>query len=68
MCIFLTFHIAFTVHEYHVRQSSIFSSYLLTILHIYRWVVIPLWLMVDSYGHIASSIRAAQANARTKKN
>ncbi|KAF7980502.1 hypothetical protein HWV62_38008 [Athelia sp. TMB] len=32
------------------------------------WVVIPLWLMVDSYGHIASSIRAAQANARVKKN
>ncbi|KZP33429.1 Emopamil-binding protein [Athelia psychrophila] len=31
------------------------------------WVVIPLWLMVDSYGRIASSIRAAQANARAKK-
>jgi hypothetical protein len=31
------------------------------------WVVIPLWLMYDSYGHIASSLRFAQATARTKK-
>ncbi|KIK26770.1 hypothetical protein PISMIDRAFT_246614 [Pisolithus microcarpus 441] len=23
------------------------------------WVVIPLWLMVDSYNHIAGSLRAA---------
>lgn len=33
-----------------------------------RWVVIPVWLMYDSYSHIASSIRAAQASARVKKN
>ncbi|GBE84972.1 predicted protein [Sparassis crispa] len=32
------------------------------------WVIIPLWLMVDSYGHIASSLRSAQASARAKKN
>jgi hypothetical protein len=31
------------------------------------WVVIPLWLMYDSYGHIASSLRLAQANATGKK-
>ncbi|OBZ71297.1 Emopamil-binding protein-like protein [Grifola frondosa] len=28
------------------------------------WVFIPLWLMVDSYTHIASSLRSAQANAK----
>ncbi|CCM03513.1 uncharacterized protein FIBRA_05647 [Fibroporia radiculosa] len=31
------------------------------------WVLVPLWLMVDSYGHIARSLRASQAAARTKK-
>jgi len=31
------------------------------------WVVIPLWLMYDSYGHIADSIRSAQAGARAKR-
>ncbi|TFK52474.1 Emopamil-binding protein [Heliocybe sulcata] len=31
------------------------------------WVFIPLWLMVDSYGHIAKSLRLAQAITRTKK-
>lgn len=25
------------------------------------WVVIPLWLMYDSYGHIASTLRLAQS-------
>ncbi|KZT73742.1 Emopamil-binding protein [Daedalea quercina L-15889] len=29
------------------------------------WVVIPIWLMIDSYGHIAGSLRAMQA--KTKK-
>ncbi|EPT05272.1 hypothetical protein FOMPIDRAFT_1021554 [Fomitopsis schrenkii] len=29
------------------------------------WVVIPIWLMVDSYGHIAGSLRAVQV--KTKK-
>jgi len=32
------------------------------------WVAIPFWLMYDSYGHIASSIRLAQANPKIKKN
>lgn len=32
------------------------------------WVVIPLWLMWDSYGHIAGSLRQAQTSARAKKN
>ncbi|KAF8842185.1 Emopamil-binding protein [Paxillus ammoniavirescens] len=32
------------------------------------WVVIPLWLMWDSYGHIAGSLRQAQTIARAKKN
>ncbi|OSD07261.1 Emopamil-binding protein [Trametes coccinea BRFM310] len=32
------------------------------------WVFVPLWLMYDSYGHIASSLRLAQAAADTKKN
>jgi len=31
------------------------------------WVVIPLWLMIDSYGHIAGSLRFAQANQKVKK-
>jgi hypothetical protein len=31
------------------------------------WVVIPLWLMWDSYGHIAGSLRQAQASAQAKK-
>ncbi|KAH9950655.1 Emopamil-binding protein [Amylocystis lapponica] len=32
------------------------------------WVVIPLWLMVDSYGHIAKSLRLAQTASRAKRN
>ncbi|KAI0725633.1 Emopamil-binding protein [Fomitopsis betulina] len=28
------------------------------------WVVVPIWLMVDSYGHIAGSLRAVQAKAK----
>ncbi|KAA1469705.1 Emopamil-binding protein [Dentipellis sp. KUC8613] len=31
------------------------------------WVVIPLWLMYDSYGHIAGSLRLAQSTSRAKK-
>jgi len=30
------------------------------------WVFIPLWLMVDSYGHIARSLRSAQSAVKTK--
>ena len=26
----------------------------------FSWVVIPLWLMYDSYGHIAGALRFAQ--------
>ncbi|KAI0354888.1 Emopamil-binding protein [Trametes cingulata] len=32
------------------------------------WVIIPLWLMYDSYGHIAKSLRLFQASADGKKN
>jgi len=32
------------------------------------WVFVPLWLMWDSYGHIAGSLRQAQAIAQAKKN
>jgi len=31
------------------------------------WVVVPFWLVYESYGHIANSMRVAQANARVKK-
>ncbi|KAI0661962.1 Emopamil-binding protein [Cubamyces menziesii] len=31
------------------------------------WVFVPLWLMYDSYGHIAKSLRFAQAAADAKK-
>jgi len=32
------------------------------------WVGIPLWLMYDSYGHIARSLRSTQGSARAKRN
>ncbi|KAH9922849.1 Emopamil-binding protein [Epithele typhae] len=32
------------------------------------WVVIPLWLMYDSYTHIAGALRTAQRAERAKKN
>jgi len=31
------------------------------------WVVIPAWLLYDSYGHIASSLRTVQAKTSAKK-
>ncbi|OJT14678.1 Emopamil-binding protein-like [Trametes pubescens] len=31
------------------------------------WVFVPAWLMYDSYGHIAKSLRLAQAATKTKK-
>jgi len=30
------------------------------------WVIIPVWLMFDAYGHIASSLRVAQVNKQRK--
>ncbi|KAJ7600824.1 Emopamil-binding protein [Mycena floridula] len=36
-------------------------------LTVHRWVVIPLGLMVDSYGHIAKSLRSTQATAKKAK-
>ncbi|THH20551.1 hypothetical protein EW146_g853 [Bondarzewia mesenterica] len=30
------------------------------------WVIIPLWLMYDSYGYIAGTLRQAQANSKAK--
>ncbi|KZT12078.1 Emopamil-binding protein [Laetiporus sulphureus 93-53] len=32
------------------------------------WVIIPIWLMIDSYRHIARSLRVAQVATRAKKN
>jgi len=32
------------------------------------WVGIPLWLMYDSYGHIAMSLRSTQGSSRAKRN
>ncbi|TCD70519.1 hypothetical protein EIP91_002864 [Steccherinum ochraceum] len=34
----------------------------------FLWVIIPLWLMWDSYGHIAGSLRFQQASSKAKKN
>jgi hypothetical protein len=34
---------------------------------LFRWVVIPLWLIVDAYGHIAHSLRLAQASTDKKE-
>jgi hypothetical protein len=31
------------------------------------WVIIPVWLMYDSYTHIAGSLRAAQTNNKPRK-
>ncbi|KAJ7784380.1 Emopamil-binding protein [Mycena metata] len=36
-------------------------------LFLWVWVVIPVGLMIDSYGQIAKSLRSAQAVARAKK-
>ncbi|KAL1682234.1 Emopamil-binding protein, partial [Schizophyllum commune] len=36
-------------------------------LWVYLWVVIPVWLMYDSYNQIAKSLRAQQALAALKK-
>ncbi|KAI0079137.1 Emopamil-binding protein [Panus rudis PR-1116 ss-1] len=33
----------------------------------FLWVIIPLWLMYDSYGHIAKSLRFYQASATKNK-
>lgn len=41
------------------------SSFLIIIVT--RWVVAPLWLIVDSYGHIARSLRQVEA-VKAKKN
>ncbi|KAH8104530.1 Emopamil-binding protein [Cristinia sonorae] len=34
----------------------------------FLWVIIPLWLMWDSYGHIAGALRFQQASKKVKKN
>ncbi|KAG6908315.1 hypothetical protein DXG01_005351 [Tephrocybe rancida] len=43
-------------YEHHVRKS--FSPDLSNLTTSSRWVIIPIALMVDSYGHIAGSLRA----------
>jgi len=30
------------------------------------WVIVPLWLMADSYGHIAGALRAPKSKTRTR--
>ena len=56
----LTTVLRFTVHEYDV---SILRCILwcFTDVATTSWVVIPILLMVDSYGHIAGTLRAAKA-------
>lgn len=53
------------VYERHVRGYSLtHKSTRLTTLR--SWVGVPLWLMYDSYTHIAGSLRAVQAAAKPK--
>ena len=57
-----------TVHEHNV--SSIHFSYFANVADaaITSWVVVPILLMIDSYGHIAGTLRAAKAaNGKPKR-
>ena len=53
------------VHEYDVREDDAFLVQDAELTS--RWVVIPVWLMYDSYNQIAKSLRAQQALAALKK-
>ena len=55
------------VHEYHVRE--ILPCYFVSpnlLIRSFSWVIIPIGLMIDSYNHIASSLRAVQAQKTIK--
>ncbi|KIP08965.1 hypothetical protein PHLGIDRAFT_116824 [Phlebiopsis gigantea 11061_1 CR5-6] len=49
-----------------VTSNPLYLWVYLTIMNVI-WVVVPLWLMVDSYKHIAGSLRTAQAASRVAK-
>jgi hypothetical protein len=53
------------VNERNVRQTSL-VYWMPTDKNWCRWAVIPLWMMYNSYSHIAGSLRAAQAAAKAK--
>ncbi|KAH0832072.1 Emopamil-binding protein [Lanmaoa asiatica] len=48
--------------------SNPFHLWVYLVFMNFIWVAIPLWLMWDSYGHIAGSLSQAQASAQAKKN
>lgn len=52
----------------YLTTSNAFHLWVYLVFMNVIWVFIPLWLMVDSYGHIASSLRAMQNADRAKKN
>ncbi|KAJ3558686.1 hypothetical protein NM688_g772 [Phlebia brevispora] len=47
-------------------SNSLYLWVYLTFMNVI-WVIVPLGLMLDSYQHIASSLRVMQAQARAKK-
>lgn len=58
----------FPVHECPVcRFAQTFKLFKL-LIRVYSWVIIPLWLMWDSYGHVANALRFQQASSKAKKN
>ncbi len=54
--------INFLVHERHVCVVLTFLS--LALIHLDRWVLIPIWLMVESYSVIAKSVRATHLKVK----
>ncbi len=56
----------FTVHEHDVSTLHRIL-WCLTDVATTSWVVIPILLMIDSYGHIAGTLRAAKAASEKPK-
>ena len=57
-----------TVHEHNVSIVCFRIPQNATHVAITSWVVVPVLLMIDSYGHIAGTLRAAKAaNAKSKR-
>ncbi|OSX59878.1 hypothetical protein POSPLADRAFT_1059166 [Postia placenta MAD-698-R-SB12] len=52
----------------YLNTSNAFHFWVYLVLMNMIWVFIPLWLMVDSYRHLAQSLRAVQKAERFKKN
>ncbi|TEB30564.1 Emopamil-binding protein [Coprinellus micaceus] len=50
-----------------LSTSNVLHLWVYLFLMNFIWVVIPILLMVDSYNHIAGSLRLAQANSKAKK-